>query len=106
MNVNIIKDDQKYALLRLFEMGMTPKLLFKNDIKEKINKNNIFNKGANSGLKYLDESQSLDKNILKIKKFSKMEKNDRIKIIKIENIKNEKLMIYTNNSKISIKMGF
>ena len=95
----IKKDDQKYALLRLFEMGMTPKLLFKNDIKEKINKNNIFNKGANSGLKYLDESQSLDKNILKIKKFSKMEKNDRIKIIKIENIKNEKLMIYTNNSK-------
>ena len=89
---------QKCALLRLFEMGATPKLLFKNDLKPKLDKNNLFNKGANSSLKSLDESKSLEKNKIKIKKFSKIKINNNIQITEIKKIKNEKgkIMVYIN----------
>lgn len=72
---------QKCALLRLFEMGATPKLLFKNDLKPKLDKNNLFNKGANSSLKSLDESKSLEKNKIKIIINKKMNKVKRKIII-------------------------
>ena len=95
----IKKEGEKCALLRLFEMGATPKLLFKNDIKNKLDKNILFNKSANIGLNFLDVTKNWDKNTIKIKKFSKIKSNNnKIQIIKIEKIKNEKgkLMIYTN----------
>ena len=91
---------QKCALLRLFEMGATPKLLFKNDLKAKLDRNTLFNKGANSNLKFLDESKSLEKNKIKIKKFSKIKNNNNIQITQIKKIKNEKgkIMIFIDTN--------
>ena len=60
--------------------------------------NNIFHRNNSSSLKYIDETKILEKNILKMKKISKIANNNtNIKIIKIQKILNEnKLMIITN----------
>ena len=110
INILEINDyEQRSALLRLYETGVTPRLLFKNDSKARIEKTAFIQKSVNSSLNFLEESIVLERNYLKMKKFNLLcnknsidnkdldnNNNINLKIIKILIKNNDKLLIFTN----------
>ena len=93
--------DQRCALLRLCETGITPRNLFKNDSKQRIEKSIFIQKTNNSGLNYLEESLILDRNFLKMKKYNLLNNfndNKCPKIIKIKIKNDDTLLIITNTN--------
>ena len=98
--------DQRCALLRLYEMGATPRILFKNDIQSRPEKTIFFKKNKS---KFLEDSKNLDKTDLKMTKYNELNnyaidnKDLKIKIspkiVKINIINNENLKIFTNLNK-------
>ena len=98
--------DQRSALLRLFEMGVTPKILFKNDSKGRIDSSSFKQKNK---LALLEESISLKNTDIKMTKYYELiklkssEKNDinnKIypKISKIVEINNGYLKLFINSN--------
>ena len=99
--------DQRNALLRLYETGVTPRLIFKNDLKPRIEKSVFLPKFSNSDLNFLEESPVLDRNNLKMAKFNLLnnankenEYSNKIitKIVKMSLINNELLKIFSNGN--------
>ena len=93
--------DQRCALLRLCETGITPRNLFKNDSKQRIEKSIFIQKTNNSGLNYLEESLILDRNFVKMKKYNLLNnfsENKCPKIIKIKIKNDDTLIIITNTN--------
>ena len=97
--------DQRSALLRLCETGVTPRNLFKNDTPQRTEKS--IHKNTYSGLKLLQESTNLDINKFKMKKYNLLtnfiENKDLKnaiypKIIKIILINNDTFIIITNTN--------
>ena len=100
--------DQRAALLRLYETGVTPRLIFKNDSKTRIEKSIFVQKNTCSNLKFLEDSLSLDKSKFKMIKYnllSNTNKNNEYvnktinQIISIKIVSNHNLKIFTNTNK-------
>ena len=98
--------DQRSALLRLFEMGVTPKILFKNDSKARIDRASFIQKNK---LKLFEESISLKNTdikmtkyfeLIKLKTSEKKDSNNKNypKISKIVEINNGYLKLFINSN--------
>ena len=98
--------DQRSALLRLFEMGVTPKILFKNDTKGRIDRSSFIQKNK---LKLFEESVSLKNTdikmtkyyeLLKLKSSEKNNSNNKIypKISKIVELNHGNLKLFINSN--------
>ena len=98
--------DQRSALLRLFEMGVTPKILFKNDTKGRIDRSSFIQKNK---LKLFEESVSLKNTdikmtkyyeLLKLKSSEKNNSNNKIypKISKIVEFNHGNLKLFINSN--------
>ena len=98
--------DQRSALLRLFEMGVTPKILFKNDTKPRLDRASFLQKNK---LKLFEESISLKNTNLKMTKYYELtkpkssDKNDpnnknSPKISKIVEISNGNIKLFINSN--------
>ena len=106
--MEIIDYDQRSALLRLYETGVTPRLLFKNDSKARIEKSIFKQKMANNDLNFLEESLSLDRNNLIMKNYTllnNVNKNNTdyinkncTRIVKITIIDSENVKIFSNTN--------
>ena len=99
--------DQRSALLRLYETGVTPRLIFKTDLKPRIEKSIFLPKFSTSDLNFLEDSPILDRNNLKMPKFNLLnnanKKNEYSnktipKIIKISLVNNEYVKIISNTN--------
>ena len=99
--------DQRSALLRLYETGVTPRLIFKNDLKPRIEKSVFLPKFSSSDLNFLEESPVLDRNNLKMAKFNLLNNVNKeneyankvsTKIVKISIINNENVKIFSNTN--------
>ena len=98
--------DQRCALLRLYETGVTPRLLFKIDSKPRLEKSVYTQKISNSNLNFLEESLILDRTNLSMKNYNLLssiyEKDLKRKIVpkitKIQLINNENVKIFSNTN--------
>ena len=99
--------DQRSALLRLYETGVTPRQIFKTDIKSRIEKSVFLPKFSNSDLNFLEDSPIFDRNNLKMAKFNLLNNVNKeneyankiiTKIAKITLINNEYLKILSNTN--------
>ena len=107
VKIDSIKDsDSRNALMRQYEMGVTPFQIFETESKNKINQNNTIDESKNIIIKTMN-SKLFD--YLKNKHFEKEKsKNNNenlnkknvslLKIVKIAIIENEKLRIFTNRN--------
>ena len=94
---NIEDQDSRNALMRLFEMGVTPFQLFDNESKQKIEKNVFISKNniySNSKAKFIEESKNIHADFINSNKFHTI--NNNIKTQKNETNKD----ITPNISKI------
>ena len=105
MNILEINDfEQRSALLRLYETGVTPRLLFKNDLKARIEKSVFIQKNSNVNLGFLEDIAALEKKYQNMSKYQLLNDNNKLngtekpKIIKIIIKNNDKLEIFTNTN--------
>jgi WD40 repeat protein len=108
MNILEINDyEQRSALLRLYETGVTPRLLFKNDLKARIEKSAFIQKNPNANIGFLEDVALLEKKYQNMPKYQLLcdnininnKKNPKIiKIIKILIKSNDRLELITNTN--------
>ena len=109
---NIEDQDSRNALMRLFEMGVTPFQLFDNESKQKIEKNVFISKNniySNSKAKFIEESKNIHADFINSNKFHtinnniKTQKNETNKditpnISKIMHLSQNTIRIITNTN--------
>ena len=103
VKIDSVKDsDSRNALMRQYEMGVTPIQIFDTESKNKMNQNSTIDESKNIIVKAIN-SKLFD--YLKNKHFEKSKNNNDnrknssfLKILKIAFIENEKLKIFTNKN--------
>ena len=98
--------DQRCALLRLFETGVTPRLLFRIDSKARLESSAFIQKISNSNLHFLEESIILDRNNRPLKNYDllfsinekELKKKISPKITKIVFLNNENLRFFSDTN--------